>query len=153
MPRGNLEGIYPRLIVLHKVIEDIEAKKYGKAFKALRQHKIDINLIYDVNPELFLANVPLFVAEVQKVDYLNLFINSLVDDDQGSELAFMRPLDPEEVIKREHKEFMAEINSQGQEVTGKINKICNALKTELLLKNQNNFYLLPILTIYVKKQP
>ena len=111
MPRGNLEGIYPRLIVLHKVIEDIEAKKYGKAFSTLRQHKIDINLIYDVNPEQFLQNVGLFVSEVQKVDFLNLFINSLVDDDQGTELAFMRPTDPEEQIRREHKEFMAGLNS------------------------------------------
>lgn len=52
-------------------------------------------------------NIPLFVEEVNKVDYLNLFINSLVDDDCGTELAFMRPADPEEAIIKEHKEFMA----------------------------------------------
>jgi elongator complex protein 1 len=51
MPRGNLEGIYPRIIMLHKLIEDIEAKRYGKAFSMLRQHKIDINMLVDVNPE------------------------------------------------------------------------------------------------------
>lgn len=51
MPRGNLEGIYPRIIMLSKVLEDIEARRYGKAFRLLRQHKIDINLIYDANPE------------------------------------------------------------------------------------------------------
>ena len=51
MPRGNLEGIFPRIIMLNKVIENIEAKRYGKAFKMLRQHKIDINLMYDVNPD------------------------------------------------------------------------------------------------------
>ena len=51
MPRGNLEGIHPRIILLKKLIDDIENLNYGKAFKALRQHKIDINLLYDVNPE------------------------------------------------------------------------------------------------------
>jgi len=40
--------------------------------------------------------VGLFVDEVNKIDYLNLFINSLVDDEQGQELAFMRPADPED---------------------------------------------------------
>jgi hypothetical protein len=36
MPRGNLEGIFPRIIMLSKIIEDVEAKRYGKAFKLLR---------------------------------------------------------------------------------------------------------------------
>jgi elongator complex protein 1 len=36
MPRGNLEGIYPRIITLKQVIEDIENLKYGKAFRCLR---------------------------------------------------------------------------------------------------------------------
>lgn len=35
--------------------------EYGKAFRLLRQHKIDINLLYDVNPDKFLANIGKFV--------------------------------------------------------------------------------------------
>jgi elongator complex protein 1 len=64
MPRGNLEGIYPRIILLKEVIQDIEDLKYLKAFKLLRQHKIDINLIYDVNPEKFIENIQEFVKQV-----------------------------------------------------------------------------------------
>ena len=91
MPRGNLEGIHPRIIMLNHIIEDIENLEYGKAFKLLRNHKIDINLIYDVNPEKFLTNISKFVKEVKQVDYLNLFINSLQDEERGKELEFMRP--------------------------------------------------------------
>lgn len=91
MPRGNLEGIYPRITMLKQLIEDIEAEKYGSSFRLLRQHKIDINLIYDVNPSKFLANISKFVSEVKQVDYLNLFINSLNEDERGKELEFMRP--------------------------------------------------------------
>lgn len=91
MPRGNLEGIHPRIIMLNHVIEDIENLEYGKAFKLLRTHKIDINLIYDVNPEKFLQHIEKFVREVKQVDYLNLFINSLNDAERGKELEFMRP--------------------------------------------------------------
>ena len=64
MPRGNLEGIQPRIIMFKQIISLVEAKEYGKAFRLLRQHKIDINMIYDVDPEKFLANIDLFVAQV-----------------------------------------------------------------------------------------
>jgi len=39
------------------------------------------------------------VDEVSQVDYLNLFINSLVDDEYGKELDFMRPKDVEDEIR------------------------------------------------------
>lgn len=65
MPRGNLEGIYPRIIMLNQIIQDIESMEYGKAFRLLRTHKIDINLIYDVNPAQFLGNISKFVKEVK----------------------------------------------------------------------------------------
>ena len=91
MPRGNLEAVYPRITMLKQAIEDIEAREYGKAFRALRQHKIDLNLLYDVNPDRFLENIDKFVAEVKQVDYLNLFINSLNEEERGRELEFMRP--------------------------------------------------------------
>jgi elongator complex protein 1 len=61
MPRGNLEGIYPRITMIKEIVEDVEALRYGKAFRALRQHKIDINLLYDVDPPKFLANIAIFV--------------------------------------------------------------------------------------------
>ena len=92
--------------MLKQVIEDIEAIEYGKAFRMLRQHKIDINLMYDVNPEKFMANIGKFVKEVNQVDYLNLFINSLSEDLHGKELEFMRPQNEEDLIKKEHEDFM-----------------------------------------------
>lgn len=139
MPRGNLEGIYPRIILLKKLIEDVENLNYGKAFKALRQHKIDINLLYDVNPEQFIANISKFVTEVDKVDHLNLFINALVDDEAGTELQFMKPADPEDQIRKEHARFFKEkVGGAAQDSSGKVNRICDALKVELLTRNQSN---------------
>ena len=35
----------------------------------------------------------------------------------------------------------------------KVNRVCDAIKEELVKRNEGNKYLLPILTIYVKKQP
>mmetsp|Transcript_12010 Transcript_12010/g.20268 ORF Transcript_12010/g.20268 Transcript_12010/m.20268 type:complete len:314 (-) Transcript_12010:1219-2160(-) len=155
MPRGNLEGIHPRLICISKCIEFVENKQYGLAFKTLRQQKVDINLIYDVDPAAFLQNISLFVDQVSQVDYLNLFINSLVDEGVCQELEFMRPKDKEAEIREEHAQFMAK-QIEGKKETlssNKVNIVCEALKGELQARNQANQYLLPILTVYVKKQP
>jgi elongator complex protein 1 len=143
--------------MLKQLIADIEAEKYGIAFRLLRQHKIDINLIYDVNPSKFLTNISKFVSEVRQVDYLNLFINSLNEEERGKELEFMRPQKEEQLIRAQHEEFMqTEINGVAADTTAtftKINKICDAVKEELVKINTDNKYLLPILTTYIKKQP
>ena len=52
----------------------------------------------------------------------------------------------------------AEINGIEEEAPGsakheKVNKICDSLKDQLVGLNQDNKYLLPILTTYIKKQP
>ena len=105
MPRGNLEGIQPRIILCKQIVQQIKNCEYGKAFRLLRQHKVDINLIYDVDPQLFLANIDKFVAEVKQVDYLNLFVNSLSDASRGRELEFMFPQNEEDIIKQKHAEM------------------------------------------------
>ena len=61
MPRGNLEGIQPRIMLLKAAVHMIKRARFGKAFKLLRQHKLDINLLYDVDPENFLAKMGKFV--------------------------------------------------------------------------------------------
>ena len=141
--------------MLKQVIADIENMEYGKAFRMLRQHKIDINLLYDVNPDKFMHNISKFTKEVSQVDYLNLFINSLNEEARGKELEFMRPQNPEDLIRLEHQEFIKkDINDeQASEIPThhKVNKICDALKQELWGMNAENKYLLPILTTYIKK--
>lgn len=91
MPRGNLEGIQPRILLLKTVVRLIKKTRFGMAFKLLRQHKLDINLLYDVDPEKFLGNMGKFVKQVKKVDYLNLFVNSLSNNERSRELDFMFP--------------------------------------------------------------
>lgn len=102
MPRGNLEGINPRIILCKQLVHLIKDKQYGKSFRLLRQHKVDINMIYDVDPTQFLQNIDLFVSQVKQVDYLNLFVNSLNNLKRGRELEFMFPAKPEDSIAAKH---------------------------------------------------
>ena len=128
MPRGNLEGIQPRIMVLKEVITLINKLEYGKAFRILRQHKIDINLVYDVNPAQFIASIDKFVKEVSQVDYLNLFVNSLSKESRGKELEFMMPLSKEDLVRRDHELMVRKFSTKKVVDTDKINTICDTLK-------------------------
>jgi len=77
MPRGNLETIYPRALVLAGIRQNIDNKKYKKAFLACRSHRVDMNILHDHAPEEFISNVSLFVDQVEKVEYIDLFLSQL----------------------------------------------------------------------------
>lgn len=77
MPRGNLETIYPRALVLAGIRESISAKKYKKAFLACRNQRVDLNILHDHAPDEFINDVELFVNQVKKVEYIDLFLSQL----------------------------------------------------------------------------
>jgi len=131
-----LEAIFPRFLVLKEVVRLVEETSYKEAFRLVRQHKVDINIIYDVDPEKFEANIGKFVAELESVDFLNLFINSLNDKDRGKELEFYRPLYEEDRIVKEHREVMDSEYLDGVKKSGKVNRICDLIRERLVEKNQ-----------------
>ena len=47
----------------------MEGQEYGKAFLLCRQHKINLNLLYDINPGRFVEDIPLFIKQTKKVTY------------------------------------------------------------------------------------
>lgn len=81
MPRGNLETIYPRAMVLAGVRQLIDEKEYGKAFAHSRTQRVDMNILYDHKPDQFLSNVGLFLDQLNDVTYVDLFLASLREDD------------------------------------------------------------------------
>lgn len=77
MPRGNLETIYPRALVLAGIRQSINEKKYKKAFSACRNQRVDTNILHDHQPAQFIANVGLFIDQIRKVEHIDLFLSSL----------------------------------------------------------------------------
>lgn len=77
MPRGNLETVYPRALVLAGIRHSINSGKYKKAFLACRSQRVDMNILHDHDPSAFLANVGLFIDQLEKVEYLDLFLSQL----------------------------------------------------------------------------
>ena len=77
MPRGNLETIYPRAMVVAGIRQLIDAKDYGKAYSYCRTQRVDMNILYDHKPDQFLASVGLFLEQLGDVSYIDLFLSSL----------------------------------------------------------------------------
>ena len=50
MPRGNLETICPRALVLTNVRRWLDEFNFLDAFVAMSKHRINLNLMYDHNP-------------------------------------------------------------------------------------------------------
>ncbi|KAH9042892.1 IkappaB kinase complex IKAP component [Lactarius deliciosus] len=86
MPRGNLETINPRPMVMAAIQADVDAGNYRKAFLACRKHRIDLNVIVDRDPKLFRERLPFFVEQVGDVDYINLFLTNLAQGSQPAEV-------------------------------------------------------------------
>ena len=150
MPRGNLETITPRIIILDEIKKDVLNKKYENAFLLCRKNKINLNLIYDIDPKLFIDNLSIFIKEVKKEDYLNLFLNSLIDD-----------YCEEFKILFNYKKSLNTIDNKNNENRNKTNydtktnKICLAIRKLLLTDKfkENNDYLTTILISYIKQNP
>lgn len=77
MPRGNLETIFPRAMVLAAIRKLIDDKDYAGAFGYCRTQRVDLNLLCDYKPAQFLANVTLFLDQLQDMSYIDLFLSSL----------------------------------------------------------------------------
>ena len=147
LPRGNLETIMPRLIVLDEIKKDVLNKKYEASFLLCRKNKINLNLIYDIDPKLFMDNLSLFIKEVKKEDYLNLFLNSLIDD----------YCEEFKILFNYKKSLNPTTNNKDTKINydTKTNKICLAIRNLLLTDKfkENNDYISTILITYIKQNP
>lgn len=119
--RGNLETIYPRMLVVNAVRQMIENMDYGRAFTVCRKHRVDLNLIYDYNPEQFEANLETVVQQIGSSERVDLLISSLRDED---------------VTAGKYRATENTADSSDAKRPGKINKVCDALLPYLETKSK-----------------
>ncbi|CAJ0578191.1 unnamed protein product, partial [Mesorhabditis spiculigera] len=79
MPRGNLETIHPRIFVVAGIRTQLTDRRYLQALKAMKKHRIDMNLLFDQNPQKFFADARYLIETVNDPDLLNLFVAALND--------------------------------------------------------------------------
>ncbi|KAK6727300.1 hypothetical protein RB195_005166 [Necator americanus] len=91
MPRGNLETIHPRPFVIRVIKELIDKLEYMKALKEMKKHRIDMNLLVDYRPNVFLEHIGDFIRSAKDPDLVNLLIAAL--NNQCSEWCDGVPMD------------------------------------------------------------
>ncbi|KAL8946014.1 MAG: hypothetical protein Q9222_007532, partial [Ikaeria aurantiellina] len=126
MPRGNLETVFPRALVLAGIRQSIDEKDYKKAFLACRNQRVDMNIMHDHKPAQFIANIGLFIDQIKKVEHIDLFLSSLREEDVS------RTMYRETLRADERKEANATESS-----SGKVNEICTAFLEALLGRKAN----------------
>ncbi|KAF2720807.1 IkappaB kinase complex, IKAP component [Polychaeton citri CBS 116435] len=148
MPRGNLETIYPRALILAGVRRDVDVKDYKKAFLSCRTHRVDMNILHDYKPSQFTADVELVVKQLKKVEYIDLLLSSLSEDDVSQTMY-------KETLQLPGEDLRAN-GTQSEDISqtslsSKVNRICDRF-IEVLSK-QRTIYLQSIVTAYVSKNP
>ncbi|KAJ8060085.1 hypothetical protein OCU04_011695 [Sclerotinia nivalis] len=154
MPRGNLETIFPRAMVLAGIRKLIEEKNYRKAFTHCRTQRVDMNILYDHAPEQFLSNVALFIDQVKKITYIDLFLSSLREEDVTQTMYKETRVVPQNgnVVPTTNGATSqdATVDITATE-TSKVNKICDAVLEVLKTRTATN--LQNIITANVCKNP
>ncbi|XP_038077716.1 elongator complex protein 1-like isoform X2 [Patiria miniata] len=136
MPRGNLETIHPRALVLSAIKKLLNGLKYQEAFLVMKRHRINWNLFYDHDPKAFFNNIDHFVRELDSATSLNLFLADLKEEDTTQTLysaAYSRS--PEKT------------KTAGG---SKVDAVCDAVRESLDRIDPNKFFL-SVLTAHVKK--
>ncbi|EYB95240.1 hypothetical protein Y032_0162g3422 [Ancylostoma ceylanicum] len=77
MPRGNLETIHPRPFVVRVIKQLIDELKYVEALKEMKKHRIDMNMLVDYKPDVFLSHLGELVNSAKDPDLINLLIAAL----------------------------------------------------------------------------
>lgn len=110
--------------------------QFTDAMVLMRKHRINLNLIFDHNPQVFLQNVKDFVQQIESVNNINLFVTDL---------------HPEDVTVTMYTAAYQK-SADDKEYPNKVNIVCDAVRQALIEVNKNK-YLLSILVTHVKKTP
>ncbi|KAL3319720.1 hypothetical protein Ciccas_001590 [Cichlidogyrus casuarinus] len=145
MPRGNLEAIHPRPLILALVEHKVKELDYLSAAQIMRENRLNFNLLFDLAPSQFFAHIEKFCQSLSQCkttvgDLLTLFITDLCNDDLTLTM-YSHFFDRRAQPKLRHL----------HESKFKTNQVCDAMIAPLS-KNVET-YGIPLLTCFARKMP
>ena len=63
MPRGNIETIHPRVLIIDELSRLLKDCEYAKAYGLMEKHRINLNIFYDLS-DTFLNNLNAFIEAI-----------------------------------------------------------------------------------------
>lgn len=135
IPRGNLEVIEPRPLSLKIVGEYLNSLKYYEAFDLMRKQRMNLNLIYDHNPQLFVNNIDKFLETITNNSWLSLFLTDLENTDVTKTMYATSYLN----------------SNENEDCDNKVDFLCDLIRERLNNGTEKFARVLPLLTTFVKK--
>lgn len=125
-------------MVLAAIRKRVDEKQYDKAFAYCRTQRVDMNILYDYKPDQFLANVALFIDQLQDISYIDLFLSSLREED---------------VTQTMYQDTRQPLPATppAPSAVSKVNTVCDAILKALQPRKSTN--LQNIITAHVCKNP
>ncbi|XP_064032731.1 elongator complex protein 1 [Pogoniulus pusillus] len=139
MPRGNLETVHHRALVLTQIRKWLDRLMFREAFQCMQKLRINLNLLYDHNPKVFLENAETFIRQIDSVNCINLFFTELKEED------FTKSMYP-----ALNGSSNAQLHCHPHQT--KINLICDVMRVAMEHIDPQK-YCLSILTSHIKKSP
>ncbi|KAM6169330.1 elongator complex protein 1 [Rhynchocyon petersi] len=136
MPRGNLEVVHHRALVLAQIRKWLDRLMFKEAFECMRKLRINLNLLHDHNPKVFLENVETFIKQIDSVNHINLFFTELKEEDVTKTM-YPPPVSSSVQLPRDTDKKNVDL-------------ICDTLRAAMENINPHKFCL-SILTSHVKK--
>ncbi|KAI7821425.1 IKI3 family-domain-containing protein [Kickxella alabastrina] len=143
MPRGNLETVRPRALVLTSVRRALDDRRYRDALLACRVSRIDMNILYDHNADQLSADFAEFVAQINDPDLLNLFVSGLRDENVTRTM--YKGING---VSLDHQQQQ----QRSASVEGKATRVCQTLRPVLQATGDARF-MPTVLTTFVCQSP
>lgn len=139
-PRGNLETIFPRILVLAAIRDAISAGRWADAWQRVKIHRIDPNIMCDHDSGLFLENLGSFIAGLKTSTELDIFLINLKAEDVSITMYANTSIN---LDTTEHSR---------PTIANKINEICRKILEHLQIHHSQS-HLSSILTSYLSMSP
>ena len=157
-PRGNLEVIFPKSLVIPHMLRLLGDESFAEAVELGRRQQLDLNLIVDVDPSVFLykGRVEELVRCVTNPDRLNLFVANLKNGDVTS---YHYPVLVWLNVERTSRwgDDVSDNDQQSLDLSNKVNVVCGVLRWAMMtVENEDDCkhdLLLPILSTLAKEEP
>ncbi|XP_018495984.1 elongator complex protein 1 [Galendromus occidentalis] len=135
MPRGNLETIYPRPLLLRDIHEQLSRGKFAEAFRLMKVNRINLNLFYDDDPDAFNGRVEDIVDQICNSADLNLLVMDLKEED---------------VTKTMYKSYYSLLQRPKNLAVKDIAQICDTIRDVCLRKDAQKLHL-SVIACHAKK--
>ncbi|ESN98799.1 hypothetical protein HELRODRAFT_188913 [Helobdella robusta] len=144
MPRGNLEVIHPRWLLIDELKKLLDCQQYRGAFEICKKHRINMNIFIDHNKSMFLEHIETFVQQLSTSSNINLFLSDLSNENFTKTMYAGYYATPG--LEGTSSSSSVPPRSSSSSSSTKVDEICDSLYKVMINKDCDTFFLSILMT-------